>query len=265
MEPANYLNPTRSAPINPALFRESNQEIIHQESDTSRISYVEKQYHQKSQLSIFERSCTQNTPFHPTIDPIDPPFDFTKENKTVRVTISDLLNSSPKLNSVLDNQLNVILKIKNITELNQLQTLLTNQSNIFNIKNFDKITELDFEALVVNINTNGPINALLTIISQHHMLPRLTKLSIGNIKPHCTLTIPDSLNNLQSLIISEISNNATLILPDSFSSITTLTIKYMRWRTTLILPDSFKSLTTLTTGGMDAPQPPLSYPMHLIA
>lgn len=164
----------------------------------------------------------------------------------ISISTSDLLNLSSTLSSIPQNRLRIILKIRNLAELNQLQTLFSNQPNI---KFVDKIKELDFKEFDLNNNFEATINAFFSTISNKlNLFSSLTNIAIGKITD-ITLNPSQLLDNLINLSIHYIEDSGTLNLPDSMKSLATLRIEKFGDGCTINFPASLNNLTHLTIRG----------------
>lgn len=178
----------------------------------------------------------------------------------VMLSINDLLNLSPTLDSILENRLKVILTIRNIAELNQLSGILLEQSNP---KFITRIKGLDIR----KININNTIKESLISISQNlNSLESFTDLAVQNlillpnfltftnltienlfIKEKEVLDLP---NTLKKLKIGLFSNFRTVLrsfnLSDTLISLTNFTIGRIFNDFILTLPASLSNLTSVS-------------------
>lgn len=154
-------------------------------------------------------------------------FDFVTREKTevhIKITVDELINQPLALQSIEDDQLKIILKIKNVNAINQLRNWISNPAMP---KFVDKIQELDFREIIVNNNTCGPINGLLTVVAQN--LPfflSLTTFSFGAIKDNTTFTLsnPHPFDSITKLTVGKIDCLASFVLTDTFSNLIDLSI-----------------------------------------
>jgi len=237
--------------VNSSEFLLSNetQSIVNRKSNSSRASDAVGQCNQNSMQSIVKRSCVEVSQQHPTGDSlVQKKFGVTDQNSEIDIVIfiDDLFSSASKFNDIPEGQLrNVTLKIENLKELEQLQTLFPNQPNTNFFSKFinqpvikpkpkciDKIKGLDLEKLHFNTITCGPINVLFATIDQNlGYFPRLTSLAIGDIGNN--IPFPQIPNNLTILTIGNINDGRNISrdnieLSNNLNKLTTLIIGNIR-------------------------------------
>lgn len=225
-------------------FSELKPSIVNQESELSRSSDTLGQYGQNSGQHLFDRSCTQNAGL-PKTESAEEQSAF---KDYITITVSDLLNPSLKLNSIAESRLNLVLEIKDVEEVKQLQEMLLVQSEI---KFIDKIQGLDLKKLRVDGETGEVINGLLMTISQNQWLfPHLNELRIGNVKQDTSFKIMASLGNFRVIIIGDVGCNAILEISDKGDNLKGLRIGDVARSACIRVLNSLSGLVSLTIGDL---------------
>ncbi len=178
--------------------------------------------------------------------PLEEKFNFVKRENTevhIKINVRELLNEPQILQSIEEHQLKIILKIKSVNAIIQLQNWL---SSPVKPKFIDKIKELDFKEIVVKDYTDGPINRLLTIVAQNlRFLPNLTTFSLGDIEKNTEFILSSTqpFDSITKLTIGKIDCHSYFTLTDAFVNITNLSIENIYEGVVLYLPNSLKSLS----------------------
>ncbi len=159
------------------------------------------------------------------------------------ISVDDLLSPSSELNAMSKEKLNLILKVNDIHEIDQLQSLLLQQIDTSFIK---RIYGLDFGKIKFNDKTAKGFNLSLNCLAENlNILSNFQSLVIGNIKKGANLMLPEFLNTITTLSIRDIFDDV-FKLPDSFHNLTKLDIGYIDNKTQIHLPYNMPQLAELS-------------------
>lgn len=174
---------------------------------------------------------------------------FAKKNNiesSIAISIDEFLKSSEISRSIPENKLKIILLIKDLRNLQQLQGILGKDSYP---KFFDKIKEINMKDLEVDSGSVNLINNLLNNISNNaNLLNSLSSLVFGKICTNITLTFPKEMNMLKKLTFGNIDPYNTITLPSEANDLKVLVIQNLHVDCTLHLPTYLPSLERLSIG-----------------
>lgn len=180
-------------------------------------------------------------------------FKFAKLNTQVKVKISmdELLsllsigNAQSLLHSIPEKNLQIVLKIKNLDELNLFCSLLSDQKNK---KFITKIVELNLKKIEINDDTIDAINSLLNNLL---ILPKLSTLSLGDVASDATLGLFKAFNNLTALSFGNIATDVILTIPNLPPYLTNLSFEIIWNNAVFNLLHPCPHLTTLSFTTID--------------
>ncbi len=171
------------------------------------------------------------------------------------VPVKELLDSPFLLNSILENNLKIILSFENHHEIDHLRTFFLNQKNIELINN---IKGLDFRAFYKIDSAIDTFNLLLDLFLDLNFIPKLSTLIFCDIDNGETFKLPELLRNcpnivnyIQNLSFGNIDHSSTLQIPSFFKNLTTISINSINIGAILELPDVLPKLTTFIVGNIE--------------